>query len=377
LTTIVEHVHAVHVGLIDTLDRPIDTSETVTTDSLHQQSKRETDNNEVSGIEPTLADPLQEAKIKSVIDGCKLCSLGIQNELGSMAITDIDGQMLTHSRIGACVFTGLPSAPMASLCSNTKITCQACITNEGINLGELKATKHSLTRESGCRAMDAIVTIFGYRAADLEQTTTSKMCTTPKKQPPPVKLKDAAPGFHRLPPPPLPPPAAAAIKLPPPPLPPGSSAQTSAADVAPQPKAKPRPKETAQQSTASSSRIARVEQLADTRTGSTEFFAQIRQHAQGLAREELGRNQGTVIASNEQLMVETDDAGNHRMRYALDVTEAPWNPSDHPLGRWRNQQRQRRQQHLQQLESRNVGAASAQENPWEGFSPSLDGTNLD
>jgi hypothetical protein len=78
MKAIANHVHTVHGGFIDSLDRPLDTSEIVTIESIHQQSKEETDINDVNGIDPTLTDPLQEAKIKSVIDGCKLCSKGIQ-----------------------------------------------------------------------------------------------------------------------------------------------------------------------------------------------------------------------------------------------------------------------------------------------------------
>ena len=130
LKTVMTHVHAVHTDLIDSMDRPLNDNETVTIDSLHQESKRETNNNEIPGIEmvePLLTDPLQVAQIQSVIDGCKLCSFGIQNELGSMAITDIDGLALMHSRTGACMFKGLPTVPLASDEPNIKITCPACL----------------------------------------------------------------------------------------------------------------------------------------------------------------------------------------------------------------------------------------------------------
>ena len=211
------HVHTVHTDLIDSLDRPLNNSETVTTDSLHQESKRETDNNEIPGIEtvePSLTDPLQVAQIQSVIDGCKLCSFGIQNELGSMAITDIDGLALMHSRTGACMFKGLPTVPMASDEPNMKITCPACLKNEHIDLGELKASNHVLN--SGCKALKALAKIFGYRGAEADEQT---------------EMQSQPPAALPLPAPPARP---VAKTLPQPPPPPSdSSAQTGAVDADP------------------------------------------------------------------------------------------------------------------------------------------------
>ena len=96
------------------------------------------------------------------------------------------------------------------------------------------------------------------------------------------------------------------------------------------------------QSSVSANRTAWMDQLADDRILNRDYISQVRRPAQ------------VIEASSERLTLATDSAGNRRMRYELDIVQAPLQ------GRWRHM----RQQHqMPQLER---GNADDVDNPVEG-----------